>query len=248
MPEPTKAKKIAILGGAGGIGRVLVDRLVEAGHEVIVLDLGTSLERYKPTVPFFAIDILSDDSITKAFAEIAAHWSQIDGFVNLAGYNGELTPLRDTTAEYFDDILNGNLRGAFLSAKACLPLMAKNGAMVMTSSGLSTNIRPNFGAYSMAKAGVISLTKTLALENAPDVRVNCVAPAAVDTAFLRGGTGRSDEDREANLHIEHYVNAMPMKRLAVPDDVVGPIMFLLSDASGYMTGQVLWVNGGSYMP
>ena len=120
--------------------------------------------------------------------------------------------------------------------------------MVNAASGLAQYIRPGFGAYSAAKAGVISLTKTLALENAPAVRVNAVAPSAVDTAFLRGGTGRSDENQATHVDLDTYTKAIPLQRIAVPQDVAGPIMFLLSDAAAYMTGQVLWINGGSYMP
>jgi NAD(P)-dependent dehydrogenase (short-subunit alcohol dehydrogenase family) len=70
----------------------------------------------------------------------------------------------------------------------------------------------------------------------------------VDTAFLRGGTGRSPEDRESIVPLDAYRAMTPMKRLALPEDIVGPIDFLLSAASGFMTGQVLWVNGGGYMP
>lgn len=83
---------------------------------------------------------------------------------------------------------------------------------------------------------------------APRVRFNAVAPGLVDTAFLRGGTGRSAEDQDAIVNLEAYRTATPLQRLALPEDVVGPIEFLLSPASSYMTGQVLWVNGGGYMP
>ena len=78
--------------------------------------------------------------------------------------------------------------------------------------------------------------------------MNCVPPSAVDTAFLRGGTGRSDESRPPHLDIESYAKAIPMGRIAQPEDVAGPILFLLSNAAVYVTGQVLFVNGGLYMP
>jgi len=120
--------------------------------------------------------------------------------------------------------------------------------MVNAASGLAQYIRPGFGAYAAAKAGVIALTKTLAIENAPVVRVNAVAPSAVDTAFLRGGTGRSNEDEDIEMDVDAYVNAIPLKRIATPIDIVEPILFLLGTGSGYMTGQVLWINGGAYMP
>ncbi|MCY0151144.1 SDR family oxidoreductase [Hoeflea alexandrii] len=151
-------------------------------------------------------------------------------------------------SSYFDEITGGNLRGAFLAAKAALPLMAHGSSVVMISSGLASNVRPGYGAYSVSKAGVIAMTKVFALENAPRVRFNAVAPGLVDTAFLRGGTGRSQEDHEAIVNLEAYRAATPMQRLALPEDVVGPVEFLLSPASSFMTGQVLWVNGGGYMP
>ena len=149
----------------------------------------------------------------------------------------------------FDDVININLKGAFLVAKEVLPFMRENGgSLVNVVSGLASNVRPNYGAYAMSKAGLINLTKTLALEEAPKIRVNAVGPSAVDTAFLRGGTGRSDENEPLSLDIDNYIKITPLRRMALPDDIVGPIMFLLGSDSGFMTGQTLWVNGGGYMP
>ena len=88
----------------------------------------------------------------------------------------------------------------------------------------------------------------MALEHAPDIRGNCVAPSAVDIAFLCGGTGRSDEAQDAAIDIPAYACAIPLGRIAIPEDVTGPILFLLSDEAGYITGQVLHVNGGVFMP
>ena len=95
---------------------------------------------------------------------------------------------------------------------------------------------------------MIALTKTFALEHAKRVRVNAVAPGPVDTAFLRGGTGRSDENGPLHIDLDVFNKLIPMGRVAVPEDIVGPIMFLLGPNSRYMTGQTLWVNGGAYMP
>jgi 3-oxoacyl-[acyl-carrier protein] reductase len=241
-------RRIAVLGGAGGIGRALVSSLLAGGDDVVVLDLPASLERHRQDTPSIPIDILSEVAIGKAVASLAKHWEAVDGFVNLAGYNSKLQPLAETSADYFDDIIAGNLRGAFLSTKAVLPLMAEGSSFVMVSSGLASFVRPGYGSYSAAKAAVIALAKTLAHECAPKVRVNTVAPGLVDTAFLRGGTGRSDESGDSVVNFAPYLQAIPLKRLAVPGDVVGPIRFLLGPDSSYMTGQVLWINGGAYMP
>lgn len=248
MVDTSKSRRIAVLGGAGGIGRALVAHLLAKGDEVIVLDLAESLNRHALATSGLAIDVRDELSVKSAFAALADQWPSIDGFVNLAGYNSALTPIGETQTDYFDEITGGNLRGAFLAAKAVLPLMAEGGAVVHVASGLAAHVRPGYGAYSASKAGLIALTKTFAVENAPRVRFNAVAPGLVDTAFLRGGTGRSPEDRESIVPLDAYRAMTPMKRLALPEDIVGPIDFLLSAASGFMTGQVLWVNGGGYMP
>jgi NAD(P)-dependent dehydrogenase (short-subunit alcohol dehydrogenase family) len=242
------ARGIAVLGGAGGIGRELVKALAGGGDEVVVLDLAASLDRHKPDVASIAIDVLSEASILSAMAELSNRLPTVDGFVNLAGYNSRLQPLAETSSAYFDDVIAGNLRGAFLSTRAVLPLIGQGGSVVMVASGLAQFVRPGYGSYAAAKAGVVALTKTFAHEWAQTVRVNAVAPGLVDTAFLRGGTGRSDESGESVVSLEAYRTAIPMKRLAYPEDVVGPIRFLLGPDSAYMTGQVLWVNGGGYMP
>jgi 3-oxoacyl-[acyl-carrier protein] reductase len=119
--------------------------------------------------------------------------------------------------------------------------------MVNIVSGLAAFTRPGFGPYAAAKAGMVSLTKTLALELSPDVRVNAVGPSALDTAFLRGGEGRAEADK-VPMDFDAMAAATPLKRMASPDDVVGPTMFLLGPDAAFMTGQVLWLNGGSYMP
>lgn len=243
------ARRIAVLGGAGGIGRALVANLRAAGQEVMAIDLPASLARHCPEEAAIPIDLHDEASVKAAAAELRSMWGGMDGFVNLAGYNSRNVTLAEMETGYFDDILSGNLRGAFLAAKAFFPLLAGDApAAVHVSSGLGAYIRPNFGAYAAAKAGLIALTKTLALEWAPRIRVNAVAPGAVDTAFLRGGTGRSDENGPANIPLDSYVATIPLKRMAQTSDVVGPIRFLLGADAAYMTGQVLWINGGAYMP
>ena len=154
----------------------------------------------------------------------------------------------DLDFEDITEVITGNLIGAFKISKLGVPkLKDGKGAMVNVASGLASFARPNFGPYAAAKAGLISMTKTLALESAPEVRVNAVAPSVVDTEFIKGGAGRN-QIKPLDLDLENIAMATPLKRLATPEDIVGPIMFLLGDASKYMTGQVLWVNGGSYMP
>ena len=239
-------RKLAILGAAGAIGRALTAKALDDGWLVEALDLAATLETY-PTaesVPAHAVDLRDPSTVEGALNAIGA----IDGFVNLAGFMSPLKPLAETPLDVFDEVIGGNLRGAFVASKAALPhLIERRGAMVNVASGLAAYARPGFGPYAAAKAGMVSLTKTLALEAAPHVRVNAVGPSAIDTDFLKGGAGRAERDKEP-IDLEAVAAATPLKRIATPDDVAGPVLFLLSDAAGYMTGQTLWINGGAYMP
>jgi NAD(P)-dependent dehydrogenase (short-subunit alcohol dehydrogenase family) len=238
---------LVLVGGAGGIGRVLADRAKSDGWDVTVMDLSQSLKKHPPgqAIRSIGIDLTDPPSIVKAFSE----FESLSGFVNLAGYMQGVSSIEDTSDKDFEDVIDLNLKGAFLVAKQALPLLRVNGgSMVNIVSGLAINVRPNYGAYGVAKAGLINLTKTLALEEAPKVRVNAVGPSAVDTAFLRGGTGRSEENEPISLNIDNYIKITPLARMALPEDIVGPIMFLLGSDSKFMTGQTLWVNGGGYMP
>lgn len=241
-------RRLAVLGGAGGIGRALVARAVAEGWRVTVLDLPASLARHPVAegVRAIPLDGTSEASVTAAFAELDG----LEGFVNLAGFASPSQPLVDVAPAVWDEVIAGNLRTAFLAARAVLPLLAKGErpAMVLMVSGLAAFTRPGYGPYAATKAAMVSMTKTFALEAAPTIRVNAVGPGAVDTAFLRGGTGRSDEDQPPRLDIAAYNAAIPLRRIAVAEDVVGPTLFLLGPDSAYMTGQVLWVNGGAYMP
>jgi len=244
--------RLAVLGGCGGIGRELVTTASKLGLRVAVLDLPASLERHPVPAGVTAYEVNATDShsLEVAFKAMETDWGDLDGFVNLCGFMHENQMLAEIPQTTWQEIVDGNLTSAYLAAHHALPLLRKGqgGAITHVSSGLAQHIRPGFGAYAAAKSAVIALTKTLAIENAPSVRVNAVAPSAVDTAFLRGGTGRSDEDEELELDMDAYVRMIPMQRIATPPDIVEPILFLLSDAARYMTGQVLWVNGGAYMP
>ncbi len=239
-------RTLAILGGAGAIGRTLTLYAIKNDWRVIVLDLKSTIEKYSvPSgVEFKYIDLFDENLLAETFKSLGS----LQGFVNTSGFTTSMQEIVDLDSEDITEVITGNLIGAFKVSKLVVPkLKDGKGAMVNVASGLASFARPNFGPYAAAKAGLISMTKTLALESAPKVRVNAVAPSVVDTEFIKGGAGR-DQIKPLDLDLENIAMATPLKRLATPEDIVGPIMFLLGDASKYMTGQVLWVNGGSYMP
>ncbi|MBS0536680.1 MAG: SDR family oxidoreductase [Proteobacteria bacterium] len=245
-------RRLCILGGCGGIGRSLVTGALVRGYDVAVMDLKAALEKHPapPSTVAIEVDAGDDASVARAFSAVASRFGALDGFVNAAGFLIEKHSLADTSTQEFDVTITGNVRSTFLACKAAIALLEKGEApsLVNITSGLGAYIRPHYGAYAASKAAMIALTKTLALEHAPRVRVNAVGPGPVDTAFLRGGTGRSDENAAPTIDIDAFGAVIPLKRIAVPDDIVGPVMFLLGDDSRFMTGQTLWVNGGAYMP
>jgi len=245
-------RRIAVAGGCGGIGRSLVESLRQQGAHVAVLDLPQSIGRYPPpaSVLTYGFDAASSASVDQAFASLGADWSALDGLVNLVGFAPPPTPLSQLQDPIWTETIQGNLHSCFLIARVALPFLhaGRDAALVNVSSGLALKSSPGYGAYAASKAGMLALTRVLAQENAPQVRVNAIAPSAVETAFLTGGTGRGGDDRaDRALDTHAYVQTIPMGRIATPQDVTGPILFLLSSAANYITGQTLHVNGGSLM-
>lgn len=253
---PLPASRIAVVGGCGGFGRALVETCLVNELEVAVLDLEESLARHPPpeqaavAVP---LDATSDASVEAAFERLAAMWGAIDALVFLVGFT--VVPprrLTEISPRQWDEIVDGNLRSAYLTARSALPLLERSDrgpAIVNVSSGLAYAPLPGFGPYAAAKAGLVALTKALAIESAPHVRANAIAPSASLTAFMGGGTGRGGDDADQGwLDVDTYVRGIPMARVCEPADVVGPILFLVGPASSFITGQVIHVNGGKLTP
>lgn len=248
---PRAGSRLVIAGGCGGIGRVLTERALTLGLEVIVIDLPASIEQHaRADVQMLGGDLTDESSVAKIFAEIAQGGAAIDSFVSLIGFANDPGPLGDMAIEQWDRVIAGNLRSVQLTCAAALPLLRKSDAASIVTVSSGQGVRPiaGFGPYGIAKAGVIQLTRALALENAPTVRANVVAPGAVRTAFLTGGTGRPQRAGEAiDDKAARYAAAIPMGRIAEPIDVVDPILFLLGPGARFITGQVVHVNGGGLM-
>lgn len=245
---PPPGSRVAVVGGCGGMGRVLVRALRDTGVQVAVLDLPASLAQSPPPpdVLAFAMDGADAASVEAGFSQLAGQWPQLDGFVNLAGFFKGFQPISELPVAVFDEVIAGNLRCHFLCARAALPLLHKSGkgSLVSVASTMAVDVVKNYTHYGMAKAGIIGMVKGLARENAPHVRVNAVAPGLTNTAFLTGGTGR--EKIFEGIPEEVYAKRVPMKRMAQPQDMAGPILFLLGAASGFVNGEMLIVDGGVY--
>jgi 3-oxoacyl-[acyl-carrier protein] reductase len=254
---PAAGARVVVVGGCGGIGRAVVRACLDCDLRTAVLDLPASLAQFPVPngVIGLALDASDPKQVAARFAELDALWDGLDAMIHLSGFSPQPTPLDDITPEIWDEVMGVNLRSVYLSARAALPMMRKagGGSIVTTASGLAINLEKGVSPYAASKAGIIALTKALAKENAPLIRANAVAPSPVDTAFLAGGTGRvpansMDSGFAEKIGLERILTTIPMGRIGVPDDVVGPILFLAGAASRYMTGQVLYVNGGRITP
>lgn len=253
---PEAGSRMVIAGGCGGIGRELVSRAIDWGIEVTVLDLPKSIEQVPADarVHYIAFDAGDECSIRAATDAVAAHWDRVDSFVFLCGYPIlPRRPLSEVSLSDWNALMSVNLTSAYLLSTRLLPLLRASAApaIVTVASSLGYQVMPGMGAYATSKGGLVTLTKALAAECAPLVRANVVAPGAVETEFLAGGTGQSKEGKDRDWFDQQankYVSMIPLGRVAKPSDVVDPIMFLAGAGSRYMTGQVLHLNGGRMTP
>lgn len=228
-----------VTGGSGGIGEALVAALAGRGVRTAVLDLAG----FSHADLSLTCDVRDAAAVDSAMARVAAELGAVDHLVCAAGVVSE-APLADLDPAEFRRVVEISLFGSFHALRAVLPGMVdrRKGSIVAMSTGWATKGYPNGAHYAAAKAGVEALVKSAALETAAaGVRVNAVAPGPVETPML---TGFPDYHARA----ADRARAIPMGRVGDPDDVVGPVLFLLGDESRYMTGQVIQVNGGLLMP
>lgn len=246
---PKSGTRVAIVGGCGGIGRAVTAVALELGLHVSILDLPQSIESKPPAadVVTVAMDATDEAAVQRAFQTVAEKLNGLDALINLPGFANRHAAVADIALDEWDATIRGNLQSTFLCCRAGLPLLKQSpaGAIVNIASGQAVRPLAGFGPYSSAKAAVIALTKTLALESAP-VRANVIAPGAVNTAFFTGGTGRTQH--ASTFDMDAYARTVPLGRPAEPADVIGPILFLIGPAARFINGQVLHINGGGLMP
>lgn len=240
---PPEGAWVAVCGGCGGIGAAMVRGCLDTKLNVIVLDLAAA-QAARPVpngVHFIPFDTRSEQSVQDAFAAVAKITPKLDALINLVGAGNGPSPITQTTLQSFDEDQSRNLRSAFLISKHAMALLAASGAgsLIHTASGVAQRALPGTGVYAAAKAGVIALAKHLALENGPTVRVNVISP---------GGVTNRVQNPKPGEPVPPHVAAMPLKRFADPEDLVGPTLFLAGPMSGYLTGQTLHLSGGAITP
>lgn len=238
--------RVAIVtGGARGIGLAVARRFIEGGATVAIWDhdsaeAARAVDRLRGEgghAHAFDVDVKSPNSIAEGLRESLEHHPQVDVLVNNAGIVGRSAPLTELSDGDWDETILTDLTSVFYCCRAVLPMMRKEsgGAIVNVASVAGKEGNPGQVPYSVAKAGVIAFTKTLAREAAPDIRVNCVAPALTSTRLL---------DALPQQVIDYAVQRMPIGRVALPEEVAAVIHFLSCDDASFVTGQCYDVSGG----
>jgi 3-oxoacyl-[acyl-carrier protein] reductase len=240
-----------VTGGASGIGLATARRLAAEGASVAIADLDESAAAREAAelggerALGIGCDVTDADACVRAVAAVTQRFGSLDILHANAG-SPFAGPIGSVDGPTLDRVLGVNLRGAFLSAQAVVPVMKQRraGAIIFTSSLQGVIARPNFTPYTAAKHGVIGLMKGLALELAPHgIRVNAIAPGPTETPmlgkFLGGMAEVDDEAREA------FRRSIPLGRLVEPEDIAAAVAYLASDDARMVTGHVLVIDGGA---
>ncbi|QEC47973.1 SDR family oxidoreductase [Baekduia soli] len=236
-----------VTGGASGIGLAVVDRALDTGTfaRCAVLDRGEGgfadlQERHGGRVRFVSCDVSDEAGVVAAFAEVDDWSPRIGGLVTCAGV-ARFTPSLELDQERWDEVLSVNLTGLMFSCREAARRMgpAGGGAIVNLASVSAMVGYPRRLAYSTSKAAVAGLTRTLAVEWAPEgIRVNAVAPGYTRTAMVQKLIDNGDIDHDT------YAALAPQNRFGEPSEIAAPIVFLLSDAASFITGVTLPIDGG----
>ena len=243
-------KTVIVTGGNGGIGKASVLAFAQKGYNVVITgrnsasgeEVARQARAFGVEAVFKQVDIRQEDAVSKLVDETVQQFGQLDAFVNNAGIPGQENGLlADCSTENFRELLDTNVLGLFYGMKYAIRAMLKTGggSIVNLASIAGANGIPYAAQYCASKHAVVGLTKSAAVEYATqDIRVNAIAPGAIKTDILNTAieAGAYDETSIAAMH--------PMNRMGTVEDIANGIVYLASDASPFMTGNILFVDGG----
>jgi 3-oxoacyl-[acyl-carrier protein] reductase len=237
-----KEKVVLVTGAAGGIGRHVAKSFADSGAKVLATDLNPVIKELADEYGGRGIeaDLSKPDQAQRVVAACIEHWGPPEVLVNIAA-SGRLVPITELRLEEWQRNLDVNLTSVYLLTTAVLPHMVarRNGSIISFSSCVAEEGAKYHVHYAAAKAGIEGFSRSLAREVGPlGIRVNVIAPGMVDTPMLDFVTPQ-EKQRLAGRY--------PLKRPGRPEEFIGPVLFLASEAASYITGHTLDVNGGRIM-
>lgn len=241
------AQRVALLTGAnGGIGRAITRQFTELGAKVVMADIdgdgamefASALDGARSSVAVTKLNAGDADDVDQAIRFALDRFDRLDFLVTAAAIY-EDQPFETMTDEQWRYTLSTNLDSVYYACRRVIPVMADGGAIVnLASEAAHIGGSPGHSHYGVSKAGVLALTKSLARELAPRIRVNAVSPGTIDTPIV----ARFLAERGPR-----FIETIPMRRLGKPKDVAQAVAFLCSDTASYITGTTIHVNGGTYV-
>jgi meso-butanediol dehydrogenase/(S,S)-butanediol dehydrogenase/diacetyl reductase len=237
-----KEKKVLVTGGASGIGAATVQRFIEEGSRVMVLDINPDaneaiFNQHPELEAIITADVSKESEVEMAFEQLDHYWGGLDVLINNAGISQRHSIL-EIQMEDWRRIIDVNLTGIFIIAQKAAKRMTrdKSGVIINMASTNGMFGYPYYADYNASKAGVIELTRSMALELAPDVRVNAVCPGYVMTPMQRA-------EYSAQM-IEEVNSKIPLRRHAEPAEIAGLFAYLASEEAAFITGQCFVIDGG----
>ena len=249
MSTSPSGRVALVTGGARGIGAAIARGLAQDDMPVVIADIRTEQAQANAQrivgdggrALALEVDVRSPESVASGIERALQEYGQIDVLVNVAGWD-ELKPFVDSDEEFWQEVLEVNFKGGLRFTRALLPAMIERrwGRIVNISSSSTHSGASYMSHYVSAKSAVNGLTKSLALEYGPDgITVNAVPPGFIDTPMLRAA-----EEKGFLGDIDKTIAATPVRRIGKPEDIAAAVAFLVSEEAGYITGQILGVNGG----
>ncbi len=240
-----------VTGGTRGIGKAIALRMSADGYKTLLtyksdessaIETTQEIRNLGSECVCVKANLTRPESVDTVVETALSTWGKIDVLVNNAAISSNENLIADTDPEDWKEMINVNLNSVFDITRKVIPIMRRRGGgnIVNLSSNITKRLAPTFGAYAVSKAGLEALTIILAKEEAPNgIRVNAIAPGPINTKMLQGLLDEMGPEKA-----KAFLNMVPMKRAGEPEEIASMVAMLVSDVSSYVTGQVIFVNGG----